>query len=172
MNETRGTLTAERLEALYASLEKPMFNVVYRWLWDRNEARDVVQDAFVRVWQGRARVRLETIQPLLFRTAVNLAANRRRARRLRAWVGLGEAEDAASEGDPEGELGRRQREQKVRRAVEALPEKLRQVVLLCELSGLSNGEVAQVLRIPEGTVASRKHLAMRRLEEALHEEAA
>ncbi|NOY26897.1 MAG: sigma-70 family RNA polymerase sigma factor, partial [Oligoflexia bacterium] len=49
---------------------------------------------------------------------------------------------------------------RVRAAVDALPERLRSVVMLCTFSELSYAEVAQVLEIPAGTVASRKNKAM------------
>jgi RNA polymerase sigma-70 factor (ECF subfamily) len=168
MSPANEPLNAEKLEALYAALEKPMFNVAYRWLWNVEEARDVVQEAFVRVWERRGRVKLETVEPLLFKVAVNLAANRRRARRLRALVGLGEVEETPAAGPgAQAQLEAHEREVQVRRAVEALPEKLKQAVMLCRLSGLSQAQVAEALGIPEGTVASRLHLATKQLKEVL-----
>ena len=47
--------------------------------------------------------------------------------------------------------------------IDALPEKLRQVVVLCELSGLSYEEIARTLEIPVGTVGSRRSAALARL---------
>ena len=41
------------LEALYVRLERPMFNVVYRWLWNATDAQEVTQEAFLRVWDAR-----------------------------------------------------------------------------------------------------------------------
>ena len=41
------------LERLYVKLEKPMFNVVYRWLWNNGDAQDVVQEAFLKIWKVR-----------------------------------------------------------------------------------------------------------------------
>src|SRR4051794_886636 len=67
------------LEALYMKLEKPMFNVVYRWTWNASDAQDVVQEAFLNIWKARDRVDLATVEPLLYRAALNLASNRRRS---------------------------------------------------------------------------------------------
>jgi RNA polymerase sigma-70 factor (ECF subfamily) len=61
----------------------------------------------------------------------------------------------------------RQVRERVRRAVDALPERLRRVVVLTELAELSYADVARVLAIPEGTVASRRHAAVRRLRKLL-----
>ena len=68
--------------SLYRALEKPLYNVVYRWLWDRTESQDVVQEAFLRCWRARDRIRAETFKAFVFRTALNLAANRRRRNKL------------------------------------------------------------------------------------------
>src|SRR3954470_14138218 len=74
------------LEALYVKLERKVFNVVYRWLWNKDDAADVVQDAFAKLWSMRERVRAESVEPLIYRIAVNLAANRRRQRRVWGFV--------------------------------------------------------------------------------------
>ena len=164
------------LEALYARLETPVYNVVYRWLWNADDASDVVQEAFVRLWKMRARVRLDTVDPLVYRIAINLASNRRRARRVWRWVSF----DAASETDdggqrPDEPLEARQRRALVRAAIDSLPERYRRVIVMCELSELSYAEVADALAIPAGTVASRRHKAMqllrRQLGEAFDDEA-
>ncbi|MHB8419565.1 MAG: RNA polymerase sigma factor [Myxococcales bacterium] len=158
-------LTRGALEALYAKMEKPIFNVIYRRLWDAGEAQEIAQDAFLRLWAARRKVRPETVEPLLYRTALNLAAKRRRSRRLWRWVSLDAAASlrAASPAADEA-LAQGEREARLRRVIDAMPEKLRSVLLLTELSGLGHAEVAAALRIPVGTVASRRHLAMKRLQ--------
>jgi len=167
-DDGNGTFGTAELEALYARLEKPVFNVVHRWLWDVEDARDVTQEAFVKLWNARKRVRLDSVEPLLFRTALNLAANRLRGRRLRRFFSLEVAKDTA---DPSAgaqvSLETAQQRARVRAAIEALPEKLKQVVVLFELSGLSTQQIADTLGIPGGTVSSRRSLAMAALSKSL-----
>lgn len=162
-DETR-ELTQAELEKLYTRMEAPLYNVVFRRLWDPADAQDVVQEAFLSLWRARARVRLATVEPLLYRTALNLAAKRRRSRRLWRWIGL-EAAGERSSGEPGADeaLAQGEREARLRRAVDGLPEKLARVLLLTEISGLSHAEVGAALGIPAGTVASRRHLAFKRL---------
>lgn len=156
------------LERLYVELEKPLYNVVFRWVWNPEEARDVVQEAFVRLWHMRDRVRTETARPLLYKIALNLASNRRRARKLWRWVSLEAVWGKPNPSpDPRESASLRERRAAVRLAIEALPGRYRKVVALCELGGLSYSEAATVLGIPPGTVASRKHAAARLLEERL-----
>ncbi len=162
------TVAGSDLEALFVRLEKPVYNVVYRWLWNREEARDVTQEAFMKIWSARARVDPATVEPLLFRAALNLAANRLRARKLWGWVTLdGVFEKAGAEVAADEALVSDERDRAVRAAIEALPPKLKDVVVLCELSGLSYAQIAQTLKIPIGTVGSRRSLAVAALEKAL-----
>ena len=157
------------LEALFLRLEKPVYNVVYRWLWDPQDAREVVQEAFVSLWRMRVRVQLGTVEPLLFRIAVNLASKRLRWRRTWSWLPLvrGGDERGADGVSADHAVAVQQRGQAVRAAVEALPEKQRAVVMLCELSDMSYAQVAESLGIPEGTAASRRNTAIKSLRRAL-----
>ncbi len=156
------------LERLYARIEAPLYNVVYRWVWNRDEAEDIVQETFVRLWAARARVQTETEQAYAYRIALNLAAKRRRTKKLWQWVSLDLVGERAQAGRNEEErlLGAEQ-DQKVRAAIDALPEDLRRVVTLCELTDLPYEEVASVLGIRVGTVGSRRHAALHKLQAAL-----
>jgi RNA polymerase sigma-70 factor (ECF subfamily) len=51
----------------------------------------------------------------------------------------------------------------LRQGIDRLPHKLRSALLLCAVEGLDTAEVARILRVPEGTVRSRLHLARKRL---------
>lgn len=161
-------LNRATLEQLHRRLEKPLFNVVYRWVWNREDARDLVQEAFVRVWRHREQVDLARVEPLLYRTALNLAANQLRARKLWRWTGLETLMGSAAKGrNAQEQLEARQEQLAVRRAVEALPEKLRQVLLLFEFSRMGHREIAETLQIPMGTVASRRNAALKALSQSL-----
>ncbi len=154
---------ALREEALYASyrrLEKPLFNVLYRQLWQVEDCQDVVHDAYVRVWERRNNVNEETLDALIWTTALNLAKNRLRWRVLRRHEPIDEAlPQFAAEGHPLDFLASR----RLHKALRQLPRTWQEVMLLSEFSGMRGNEIAAVLGIPPGTVASRKHHAMERL---------
>jgi RNA polymerase sigma-70 factor (ECF subfamily) len=148
---------------LYRALEKPLYNVVYRWLWDRMESQDVVQEAFLRCWRARDRIRAEGFKAFLFRTALNLASNRRRRKRLWRLVSFDSLPEAPHDvGGGPSVLSLR-----IQRAVDELPERLKRVLMLCELAGMSYGEVAAVTGVKEGTVGSRRNRALALLRERL-----
>ena len=141
---------------LYRTLEKPLYNVVYRWLWDRMESQDVVQEAFLRCWRARHRIRMEGFKAFVYRTALNLAANRRRRRKLWRLVTFEAlSEEPHDDHDAAAILSHR-----MQRALDELPETLRRVLLLCELVGMSYGEVAAITGVREGTVGSRRNRAL------------
>ena len=161
-----------QLEQLYSRLEKPVYNVVYRWIWQTEEAQDIVQEAFVRLWRMRERVDLATVEPLLYRIALNLAASRVRRRRIRRWISLDALGQTPSpEADAAEQLAGRDERARVRAAVRALPEDLRRVILLCEYSTMSYGEIGKILSIPAGTVGSRRHRALELMRRRLMREA-
>jgi RNA polymerase sigma-70 factor (ECF subfamily) len=163
-----GGLDRAALEDLYRRLEKPLFNAVFRWVWDAAEARDVVQEAFVKLWSHAARVEPATVEPLLWRTALNLASNRRRRRRLWQWLTLEAlSERSCPQPAADAQLSEHERARTIRRAVDELPEKLKRVILMCEFSQMGYAEIAAALAIPEGTVASRRSAALKKLESRL-----
>ncbi len=165
-----GQLDGPALECLYARLEKPLYNVVYRWVWDPGEATDIVQEAFVRLWGMRARVRLETADALVYKIALNQASKRKRSQRTWGWVPFEGWMGRSRELGPDTAMAADQRQRAVRRAVDALPEHLRAVVTLCAFSEMSYAEVAEVLNIPAGTVGSRRNKALEQLRIALEGE--
>lgn len=159
------TLREDALQACYRRLERALYNVLYRQLWQAEDCQDVIHDAFVRVWERRAKVDEATLDALVWTTALNLARNRLRWRRLWRQVPLDEAEAMTDSAGGMDFLATR----RLRRALRELPAASRDVLLLSEFSGLRGAEIAAVLGIPAGTVASRKHHAMERLKALLGE---
>jgi len=161
-------LSEAALEELYLRLERPLYNAVFRWIWDGAEARDVVQEAFVKLWSMAGRVEPSTVEPLVWRLALNAAANRRRSRRLWQWLTLEVLSAEAGSARPADQaLQDHEREAALRRAVDELPEKLKKVILMCEFSEMGYAQIAATLGIPEGTVASRRNAALKKLEQTL-----
>lgn len=154
------------LVASYRRVEHPLYNALYRMLWDAHECQDMIQDAYLRLWQRRARVDAERIDALAWTAALNLARNRLRWRRLRGWPAPPETvEELAGSDDPQDSV----EQANLHAALRRLPVAMLEVVLMAEFSGMSGREIAPVLGIPEGTVASRRHSAVRRLKQLLGE---
>ena len=141
-------------------------NVVYRMCGETNLAEDAAQEAFIRAWQH-----LPGYQPRspfrnwVYRIATNVALDA--LRREREMVDVDTLSLAASDEGPETTLEGKERGERVRQAVLALPPASRAVLVLREYEGLSYREIADTLGIPIGTVMSRLNYARNRLRESL-----
>jgi RNA polymerase sigma-70 factor (ECF subfamily) len=158
----RGVDKAQWVEQ-YRVLEKPLYNVVYRLLWDPTESQDIVQEAFLRCWERRADVRADGFRALVFRIALNLARNRRRRNTLWRLVGI-DSVDLAHTG---ADVSAAAEERPIREALDALPDRFRSVLLLTDVAGMTYREAAVVLQVQEGTVGSRRTRALGALRERL-----
>jgi RNA polymerase sigma-70 factor (ECF subfamily) len=138
---------------------------------DRAGAEDVTQEAFVKAYHALGRFRQDSpFRPWLLQIVRNEALNQRRRHGRQDRLGLRLANDRLS-GDaapsPETAVMSWADREMVLAAVNALPDRYRQVVAHRYLLGLSEAETAAVLGIPTGTVKSRTARALARLEQAL-----
>ena len=154
-----------------------LLRVCERLLGDAEEARDAVQEVFLKVMVKAGGFRPKAlVSTWLYRVAVNHCLNVLRRRRLRRWVSLSAAEDddavtpplepAEERADPHRELDARRRWGLVHRAINGLPPSQRAVLVLARFEELSYREIAETLGITLGAVESRLFRAMRALERA------
>ena len=155
-------------QALYVRLERPLYNLAYRYVWDRQEAQDTVHDAFLELWARRRRIRADTADRYLWVAVMNLSRKRRRWRRTKRFLyGDEELRELADSGTPESEAAAAEEHRLLHRSIDQLPERLRSVLLLTEFAEMDYESIAQLLCVPAGTVASRRHLAVRQLKAEL-----
>ena len=158
------TLTRVSLENLYLELEKPLFNVVFRYVWNREEAQDLVQESFVRLWKMRERVEMVTVKPLVYKICLNLTASSLRRKKILAFLPLnkGAKEPRAKHNDS---LEQKEEIQTLRKLINELPAKLKETILLTEFSDMSYDKIGKSLGIPAGTVGSRRNKAVNIIKE-------
>lgn len=156
------------LAALMAEWEIPVKALLMRFLHNRQDASDLAQETFVRVWEQRAKYRSQAeFRPWLFAIAVNLARNRLRwwKRRpevvLEAWSGEGESEDAAQS------VETKERATAVQSAIAELPRKLREVIVLAEYEAMSHTEIAMAVGTTPKGVETRLYRARAELRKSL-----
>lgn len=173
----RGDGTAYR--GLVEKYQGRVYSMVYGMLRNREDARDVTQEAFVKAYRSLESFRLESsFYTWIYRIAMNLAIDHTRKRRRRGETGGfdenvatrgedGDIAEAHHEDGPGRQLERKQLFARIMAAMQELPEDQRQVILLRELEGLSYKEIADVMAIPEGTVMSRLFYARKKLQKLL-----
>jgi RNA polymerase sigma-70 factor (ECF subfamily) len=143
-----------------------------------DDALDLSQEAFVRAYRAREKLDPERpfyawIHTILRRLCFNFNRDRRTRREKIASAGPWLAEEAAARGradDPDRVLERKELRRKLTAAIEDLPGREREVLVLKEFEGLRYREIAELLDIPIGTVTSRLYSARQRLARALEEE--
>jgi RNA polymerase sigma-70 factor (ECF subfamily) len=154
-------------EVLYRRYERCLFGFIVRQLGNRSEAEDVFHEAFMSVLESRRQQReLRSFKAWIFEVARNLCLNRVRSRKRAERAFETEARSPASEPHPESILAAREAPAALERAVKKLPEALGQLYDL-RAAGLSYDEIAEVLRVPLGTVKSRMHEMVSRLREEI-----
>jgi len=149
-----------------------LYNTVVHVVGSAEDARDVVQEAFVQAF-----VKLETFQQTsafytwLYRIAFNVAISRGRRKRPTVSVErcreAGGREPADQRAGPSEQVEQEERCRQVREAIAALSEEHRAVVILREIDGCCYETIAEILDLPVGTVRSRLHRARLQLREQL-----
>ena len=149
-----------------------LYNTVAHVVGNAEDARDIVQDAFVQAF-----VKLETFQrssafyTWLYRIALNNAASHHRRRRATASLDQarqsGGIEPIDHSDAPGDRADRRETCQQVRRALNELTEEHRAILVLREIDGCCYETIAEILDLPVGTVRSRLHRARLQLRDQL-----
>jgi RNA polymerase sigma-70 factor (ECF subfamily) len=172
-----GDLTA--FEPLVEKYRQRVWRLAFQVLRDREEAWDVAQEAFVRAYQALGTFRGDSaFYTWLFRIAMNVSQDRVRQRAARGRAFGTErvpeedwdrtlVEDPGGPDAPDTSAQRTQKRERIIAALAKLPENYRAIITLSDLEGLSYREIAEVLRIPMGTVMSRLHNARKRLRDVL-----
>lgn len=162
---------AEAFRALVERYQDRIYNTVFRLAGNEEDARDIAQETFLRVYENLGRFRGESaFYTWIFRIAVNQAlTHRRQTARLRTvQAGDDPPEEAPLGGTqaarlqaarPEEEMERREREAEVAEALAYLDADHRAAVVLRDIEGLDYEQIAAVLDVPPGTVKSRIHRA-------------
>ena len=145
----------------------PITNYLYRFLNDYEEAVDLAQETFVRVYFAIDRYHTQfAFSTYIYRIATNLAISeirKRKRRRLLSLTGLFQSEDDIPvEFQPpdtrvlaDEELENEERDKTIARAIAALPEKYRVPVILRDIEGKTYDEVAEIMELGLGTTKSR-----------------
>ncbi len=163
---------AEAFGEIVRRWERRIFALACGMLDSSEDARDATQETFLSAFRNLRGFRGEAkVSSWLHRIAVNQCITRQRRAKVRKESAL--EDEAGASGDsyptpaatsPARAAENRQRRELVRRAVQALPAELRQVVLMKEFEELTFQEIADALGLPQSTVKSRLYTALRQLQ--------
>jgi RNA polymerase sigma-70 factor (ECF subfamily) len=171
---------AEAFGALVRRYEGELYGYLRRYLGDSDLADDVFQNTFLQLYTKIGQYELgRPVRPWLYAIATNQAIDALRRENRHQSVRLTDGDESA-DGDvpqllallecrdpgPVELLQTEERKLMIRGTVEKLPDFLRQVVILAYYQGLKYMDIADIMGIPVGTVKSRLHTALCRLQEA------
>jgi RNA polymerase sigma-70 factor (ECF subfamily) len=157
----------QEFEARLVESSTLAFRVAYGVLRHRQDAEDVAQEAFAKAYRSFRQLRdRDRFRAWLVRMTWRLAIDFRRGEKRRSTRETEHMVDEAAR-PASNEADSRDRVAEIWQAIDALPNKLRVVVVLANIEGHDIREVAEWLEIPEGTVKSRLFLARQQLKEQL-----
>jgi RNA polymerase sigma-70 factor (ECF subfamily) len=145
-----------RFTALVGRHTRFCFRVAYAVLRNVEDAEDLVQELFLKLYRSRAWENMRDEKAFLARSAWRLAVDRLRKRKPQTFDSQIEGHIEARQLNPEQAAIASNWRDTVHRMVDALPEDLRQALALSTIDGLDAREIAKMMGIPEGTVRTRQ----------------
>jgi RNA polymerase sigma-70 factor (ECF subfamily) len=159
-------------EVVYDRHGGAAFSLAYRMVGDRVAAEDITQEAFLSIWRSKARyqrergsVRTWVLGIVHHRTIDALRRDLVHARRRADVEGIEEREEAPERTDVEAV--RRDEARTIRAAIDTLPEEQSRVIDLAYFGGFTHTQIAEILKLPVGTVKGRMRLALEKMRREL-----
>jgi RNA polymerase sigma-70 factor (ECF subfamily) len=163
--------------------EKPMYNFILRYLGKREEARDLTQQVFIKVYRNLARLKdRERFSSWIYQIAANLCRDLIKQRRRRQSFSLenlresGTLDEAAhpeltlhpeASLHPDKVVSRNELKEILEKALQEIPEEQRIVVIMKEYQGLKFTEIAEALGVSVNTIKSRMYYGLSALKKIL-----
>jgi RNA polymerase sigma-70 factor, ECF subfamily len=158
---------AEALAALYDRHGRMAYSLAYRMMGEKQEAEDVVQEAFIKVWRsaGGYRVGRGSV-----RTWILSIVHNRGIDQIRSHARRGKMQDKVEASAPTSEPSeafaeswKNAQQEQVREALNTLPHEQLKILELSYFSGHTHAEIAEHLELPLGTVKGRMRLGLQKL---------
>ena len=158
-------------EALVRQYQGRVYSIAYHYVGDAEDARDLAQEIFVRLYRTLNHVDGETLLPWVVRVARNASIDflrRRKARPPGHDIQADEMWDLPSRApNPEECCEEGDRKRLVHRALGHLTNLNREIIILKEIQGMSIQDIASLLGVPVGTIKSRSNRARIELAETI-----
>ncbi|MFJ3408247.1 RNA polymerase sigma factor SigE [Promicromonospora sp. NPDC090134] len=148
-----------------------VYRLAYRLTGNKQDAEDLTQETFIRVFRSLSSYTPGTFEGWLHRITTNLFLDQARRKKRIRMEAMGDDDghvaDTGDFGRPERGYEHANLDEDVQKALDALRPEYRAAVVLCDIEGLSYEEIAVTLGVKLGTVRSRIHRARAQLRDAL-----
>ena len=153
-------------ESVFRTHAKDLRRYIYYKTKDIAAAEDIVQDVFVKIWEDCKNIRFETVRGLLYTIANNMFLNK--AKHLKVVHNYQQEKGVESNHEsPEYELLQQEYQERLKKAVAALPDIQREVFLMSRIDKKKYKEIAEILNISTKAVEKRMHNALVSLKDEL-----
>ncbi len=163
---------------LFEQYQASVFNLCYKFARNRQEAEDLCQDVFLKIYRAAHTFRQQCHPSTwIYRVTVNLCLNYKRRKNRFSWLSLNDFSqndnsqeyslEDANQLTPEENLEISEREKIVQRAIQALPKNQRIALILQRYEGMAVKEIAEILNCSESSVQSRLSRARENLAKKL-----
>ncbi|MCG8409163.1 MAG: RNA polymerase sigma factor [Phycisphaerales bacterium] len=149
-------------KAALEEIRRRLLRFAVKLVWNRDDAEEIVQDAFKLAWSKGVKTSEPRFGPSLFRTVANLCLNHRRRRRpatLSECIELTHSLTPAKSAQDAEQLNQ------LRNAVDQLPDQQRLALVLRMMEQMDYGDIADVMQLSTSAVRAHVHLGRRRLAE-------
>lgn len=168
----------DAFEILVGRHQTSILNLIYRFIGDRMQAKDVAQEVFIRIWQSAKNYEPKAkFTTWIYRITANLCFNELKSSRRKKWFSFnwsdenGEhtIEEALSDNAPSAEdlLLQKERSRQISNALQSLPDNQRMALVLKRYDDLSYQEIAEIIGCSVSAVESLLVRAKRTLQEKL-----
>jgi RNA polymerase sigma-70 factor, ECF subfamily len=158
---------AEAFAALYDRHGRMAYSLAYRMMGEKQEAEDVVQEAFIKVWRsaGGYRVGRGSVRTWILSIVHNSGIDqiRSHARRGRMQDKVEASAPTSEPSEAFAETWRNTQQEQVREALNTLPQEQLKILELAYFSGYTHVEIAERLELPLGTVKGRMRLGLQKI---------
>ena len=169
----------EAFEVIYDRHSRAAFSLAYRIAGDRNVAEDITQEAFLSMWRSHVRfdrergsVRTWVLGIVHHRAIDALRRNSVHDKRRTSAEGLEERQEAPERERTEVVVGSRDDARELQEVMSTLPGEQLEVVRLAYFGGFTHTQIAEMLKMPVGTVKGRMRLGLEKMRRALAPEEA
>ncbi len=154
-----GGINSPEFEQIFDNWYEPIRNFLYYKTGDIKSAEDLAQDVFLKIWEKRSEIRMETVRPFLYRLANNMFLNRQEHLKVVMKFKF-DFQPGVNHESPEFQLELNEFDARLQKAIGELDDKKRTVFLMNRIERLTYGEIAENIGITVKAVEKRMEKAL------------
>ncbi|MCF6242379.1 MAG: RNA polymerase sigma-70 factor [Bacteroidales bacterium] len=167
-NKENKTFSQKEFKLLFDNHFEQLRDYIYFKCSNIEQAEDVAQEAFLKLWEKRKEIKKDTVLSYLFRIAHNIFINQTRHSKLSFNFQYQNQGSEIDNSSPEYELELKEFDKILQQSLAALPEKVRVTFLMNRIDGLKYKEIAERLNVSVKTIEKRMQKAVNQLKESIN----